>query len=82
MKPYLVLFACLVFLIPAAGADVWYVDKNNPSGADCCGSCQIAFVVIDEAFRTCDSNTPGDMCVAQHRTQCRHGHYVYNGSPL
>ena len=82
MKPYPVLFTCLVLLIPAAAADVWNVDIDNTSGTDCCGSCQIAFAVIDGAFRTCDSNTPDDMCVAQHRTQCRHDHSVYNRGSL
>ena len=75
-------FAFLVLLAPIATADIWYVDIDNTSGTDCCGSCRIVFAVIDGAFRTCDSNTAGDMCVVQHRTLCRHDHSVYNRGSL
>ena len=49
MRPHLVLFACLVLLVPAAAADVWYVDKDNTGGTENGLSWLAAYTTIQAA---------------------------------
>ncbi len=65
MRLHLVLSAFLVFLVPAASADVWYVDKDNTSGIEDGTSWATAFTTIQPAIEAAHADGGGEVWVAE-----------------